>query len=163
MLLYLLFAQDLHTYFFLEQGKPARVDESLPKEMKEITLKVDGLDQVILQKEELYTLWGWAFLESDTALPPHMYKREIVLTSGSKTYFFSTNSVERLGVQDAFEELNLDLTQSGFSTLISKDVLPLGEYRVGMIFIDPSTGSAYYSDKPRVVLLREPNGLSLSE
>jgi hypothetical protein len=162
MFLYLLAAPRLYTQFFLKQGKPLRVEESIPPEEERIELSVDDLDETIVEKEEVYRLWGWAFSTADPKKSPDQYEREIVLTSDNKMYIFPTDTVERQGVQDTFQDLSMDLLSSGYSTLIAKDVLPIGEYRVGIIFRDPSTRQEYYYDKPKVILKRSPNGLSLS-
>lgn len=162
MFFYLLVARSLYTQFFLENGKPVRVETSPPREEPQIRLTVDSLDQTIIEKEEVYRLWGWAFSPTDPTMSPDQYEREIILASNEKVYVFPTDTVARQGVQDTFKDLNMDLLNSGYSTLIAKDVLPVGEYRVGIIFRDPSTGQEYYTDKPKVILKRSPNGLSLS-
>jgi hypothetical protein len=162
MFLYLLVARGLRTQFYLDQGKPVRVETSHPREEQQVEFVVDSLDQTIVAKEAVYRLMGWAFSTTDPTKSPDQYEREIILISDEKVYIFPTDTVERQGVQDTFQELNMDLLSSGYSTLIAKDVLPIGEYRVGILFRDPSTGQEYYTDKPRVILDRTPNSLELT-
>lgn len=162
MSIYLVLAPTLHTYFFIKQGKPTGVNESLPTETEQIRFKVDGLDLIIQEGQEVYRLWGWAFSTLDVNMSPEMYEREIlVVSSSNQVYAFSTNTVIRPGVQEAFKDLNMKLRKSGFAALISRDVLPPGEYRLGIVFRDPSTGQTYYTDKPKRILVRTPNSLSL--
>lgn len=162
MFAYIISAPRLHTYFFLKQGKPITISESIPTETDQIRLNVDALDLIVQDRQEVYLLWGWAFSTLDPSLSPDMYEREILLISSSqKVYAFSINTVSRTGVQEVFKDLNMNLTESGFSTLISKDVLPVGEYRIGIVFRNPSTGLSYYTDNPKRILLRTPNSLSL--
>ena len=162
MFVYIISAPRLHTNFFLKQGKPIAVSRSIPAETDQIKLNVDALDLIVQDRQEVYLLWGWAFSTLDPSLSPDMYEREILLISPSqKVYAFSIDTVSRPGVQEFFKDLNMNLTESGFSTLISKDVLPVGEYRIGIVLRDPSTGLSYYTDKPKRILLRTPNSLSL--
>lgn len=162
MFAYIISAPRLHTNFFLSQGKPVAIRESIPTETEQIRLNVDALDLIVQDRQEVYQLYGWAFSTLDPGLSPDRYEREILLISSSqKVYVFSIVTVSRPGVQEFFKDLNMNLTESGFSTLIAKDVLPIGEYRIGIVFRDPSTGQSYYTDKPKRVLLRTPNSLSL--
>ena len=162
MFVYIISAPRLHTNFFLKQGKPLAIRESVPAEAEQIKLNIDALDLIVQDRQEVYRLYGWAFSTLDPSLSPEMYEREILLISSlQRIYAFSIDTVSRPGVQEFFKDLNMNLTESGFSTLISKDVLPVGEYRIGIVFRDPSTGLSYYTDKPKRILLRTPNSLSL--
>ena len=89
-----------------------------------------------------------------------MYERLIVLTSDSKTYFFPTQTVLRPSIQKAHQDLGMDLASAGFEAKISKEVLQQGKYRIGIIFKNPSTNSAYFFDKPARYIVRFANGLS---
>jgi hypothetical protein len=160
MFVYLAVAPDLYVHFFLKNGKPLQIDENLPTDSDQIKLKIDGLDQINYEEYEIYRMYGWAFSLMDENVSPDMYDRTIVLTSSTKTYFFPIQTVQRSGVQDAYKHLNMDLVGSGFSVLISKDVIQPGKYRIGIIFKNPSTGLAYYSDKPAKYIIRSPNRLS---
>jgi hypothetical protein len=163
MFAYITFSVNLHTHFFLKYGKPIRIDKSLPQETMQIKFTVDDLDPIILEGQEMYQLWGWAFSTADANMAPDAYEREIILVSNSEIYIFPIHNVKRQGVQDVYKDLNMNLIFSGFSTYISKDVLPFGEYRVGIVFRDPSTGSTYYTDKPKIIIHRTPNRLSLTK
>lgn len=152
MLTYLAFAPVLYTRFILLNGKPVQVNGELPAEIEQNKYSIDGLDPIVYEGQDLYKLWGWAFLSADPSKTPDMYVREIVLISGSRHYYFPTTSVPRQGVQDTFNNLNMNLINSGFSTLIAKDVIWPGEYSVGIVFRYQPCDCAYYVATNRVVI-----------
>ncbi len=132
MLGYLTFAPGLYVSFVLKNGKPIQFQESLPAATELISFWVDHADPVVSQGQVLYNLRGWAFLreESDQS----QYERFIVLRSDAKDYYFPAQTNERLDVQKAFPNLNIDVRNSGFSTFIAKDVVRPGSYHIGIIF-----------------------------
>ena len=134
MLIYQVFAPGLYTRFVLLNGKPIQVNGELPAETDQNKYSIDGLDPIVYEGQDLYKLWGWAFLNVDPSKTPDMYEQEIVLTSRSRYYFFPAKSVPRPGVQEAFKNLNMNLINSGFSTLIAMDVIRPGKYSVGIVF-----------------------------
>jgi hypothetical protein len=161
--MYYAVAPDLYVHFFLKNGKPLQIDGNIPTETNQIKFRVDGLEPIEYEGQDIYKLYGWAFLTVNMNVHLSKYEREIVLISDSKRYFFQTQSVKRPGVQKAYEHLNMDLLDSGFLTLISKDVIAPGEYRVGIIFKNPMNGSEHYADNPKRIVLRTPNSLILGK
>jgi len=160
MLIYQVFAPVLYARFVLLNGKPIQVNGELPAETDQNKYSIDGLDPIVYEGQDLYKLWGWAFLSADPSKTPEMYVREILLTSGSRHYYFPTTSVQRQGVQDTFKDLNMDLINSGFSTLIAKDVIWPGKYSVGIVFRYQPCDCAYYVATNNVVI-RTANQLQL--
>lgn len=72
---------------------------------------------------------GWAFIEGHDSVNSEIY---IVLKSAGRTYVFTTETVIREGVTQAFKELNLDLDYSGFTAPIPLRKIASGEYTVGI-------------------------------
>jgi hypothetical protein len=161
ILVYFAVAPDLYVLFFLKNGKPLQIDGNLPTETDQIKFRIDNLEEVKYEGQNIYRLYGWAFSTMYKEVPPDMYEREIVLTSNSNTYFFPIENLKRPGVQDVYKYLQMDLVDSGFLTLISKDVILPGEYRVGIVFKNLLNNSAYYADKPKRTVIRTPNNLFL--
>jgi hypothetical protein len=160
MFIYLGLAPSLYVKFVLKKGKPLPVDGTLPETSEQIKLSIDGLEPYMYEGQKIYLLSGWAFSVLDANISPDMYERLIVLVSHSKIYYFPVQTVGRPGVQKVYKDLNMDLTNSGFRAYISKDVIQPGKYRIGIVFKNPSTGLAYYNDKPARYIIRSTNGFS---
>lgn len=154
MLTYVAFAPALYARFFLLYGKPTQEDyKELPAQTDQRKYSIDGLDPIIYKGQDLYKLWGWAFLTVDPSKPPEMYVRKIVLTSGSRHYYFPTTSAQRPDVQKMFKDhINMNLIKSGFLTLIAKDFIWPGEYSIGIIFRDKLCGCDYYLTTSKVIV-----------
>jgi hypothetical protein len=160
--MYYAVAPDLYVHFILKNGRPLSIDENIPTETDQIKLSVDDLQPIEYQGQDIYRLYGWAFSTMERNISPDMYKRTIVLISDTKSYFFPVQTIQRPGVQKFYKDLQMDLLNSGFSSLISADAIKPGEYRVGVIFKNPISGAEYYSDKPKVTILRTPNNFSIN-
>jgi hypothetical protein len=156
MVIYLIAAPFGYTRFYLVEGKPTPLTQTLPSTTDEIKFYIDVHAPIKYRGQELFQLVGWAFLLGDTGKIP--YDRYIVLKSDSNTYFYAVNSIRRLDVERAYKDLNQYLSYSGYTTLISKDLLPKGNYHIGILFKDPSGPSTYYYDSMKL-LERTPNNL----
>jgi hypothetical protein len=161
MALYFLFAPDLFLRVFVQAGKPLQTDAVIPVESDRITFVVEELGSYIQGGESLYNLYGWAFIIPKPGQQAESYIREIILASDKKVYSFPVKSEYRNpGTQSFFTDLAVDLNTLGFNTLIAEDAIRPGKYRVGIIFKNSSTGSAYYWDKPAHYLIKTPNRLT---
>lgn len=158
MFTYLFVAPELHLRFVLEYGKPVQQNLELPAPSDQILFAIDRLDPISIEGQDLFYLWGWAFFgeNADQAL----YDRLIVLNSDKRTYFFTIKSFERPDVQKAFEYLNMDLLNSGFSTFIAKEGITPDTYHIGILFIDKQTNTLHYIVTNKV-LIRTANHLEL--
>ncbi len=161
MVLYLIVAPGIYDHFFVVEGKPIEVNVRLPAMVGESRSGVDAL--VIYNKQGgVYQLWGWAFPMVNKSIPAGDYERQIVLATPTRNYVFAAETVERADVQEYFNDLGMDLTNSGFSALISKNAIELGEYRLGIVFRNLQDNTAYYIDTKRS-LIRTPNQLKFSD
>jgi hypothetical protein len=110
-------------------------------------------------KSNEYSLHGWGFLTHFQELTPTEYERTLLLISDAKIFSLSTSEVIRTDVQKAFQDLDLDLTYSGFNTSFSLYALPPGKYLIAMVFsLTDGTEFLFYSD---FVLNRTVNSLKL--
>ena len=161
MLVYFVFGPDWVTLAFIKTGKPLQTDGMIPVESDRITFVVENLETYIKEGKNLYNLYGWAFILPEKGQAVDSFQREIVLVSDKKIYFFQVVSEYRNPApQSVFAEAAIDLNTLGFNTLIAEDGIKPGKYRVGIIFRNPSTGLAYYWDKPAHYLIKTPNTLA---
>jgi len=122
---------------------------------------IDGLEPYVKGGENLYNLYGWAFIIPGNA-STDLFIREITLVSNERKYFFSVKSKYRNPeLLDKFTDLQVDLDTLGFNILIAEDVIKPGKYRIGIIFRNVLDDSAFYYDKPIRYLIKTPNTLSL--
>jgi hypothetical protein len=158
MLIYVAAAPPFYARYILKDGRPVLFDEKLPQVTEQISYGVDRFDPVVLHGQNLYNLWGWSFMrgEPDQAA----YERLIVLQSDSRTYFFSSANNARPDVQALFADLHLDLINTGFSAYISKDMVELGTYQIGILVKDRANDTIYYVVTNKSII-RTPNKLQL--
>jgi len=161
MALYLILAPNLYSSFFLRNGKPIRVNAELPAMSKKIQLHVDTFKPTIYDGQSLYSMVGWAFSTADRAKNPEDYERQMVLISDKTNYIFSIETSPRADVQRAYKSLGMDLTKSGFTSLISQDLIKTGIYQIGVIFNDPQKGTSFYAVTDKY-LIRTPNQIQIS-
>lgn len=161
MLAYFFLAPDVFARFFVKNGTPVQVNNTLPYESDRIHFRVEGLVPVVKDGEDLLELYGWALMVPEDARQSDVLLRELVLISGTRNYYFSMIAAPRNpDLPDELAGVNVDPQTLGFRALIFEDAIRPGEYRVGMVFRDPKTGSAFYSDKPATYLVKTPNTLT---
>ena len=95
MILYFLFAPDVFTLFFTQNGKPVQTDVSIPAESDRIHFVIEDLAPYVKDGEHLYELIGWSFIVLDEGIYPDLFVREIALVSNEGNYFFSVRSGHR--------------------------------------------------------------------
>lgn len=159
---YLVIAPRLFTSSLIKIGKPIRADGPFPVESKQISYSVEVVKLWPQNGERLYTLIGWAYIlgQGDAK----NFKREVVLTSDRNRYVFPAKTFARQpGPESIFVKLGVDLNTLGFNAAMSEDAIQPGKYRIGIIFRDPATGAAFYSDKPARYLVKTPNTLQLKK
>ena len=160
MIIYLGVGPTLYARFIIKDGKPIEFNQRLPAPTDQIMLSADRLDPFTYNGQELYKLLGWSFYLG--AQDQASYDRFIVLQSETRTYFFSTQSTERADVQKYFADLNLDLLNSGYSALISKDFIRNGNYHIGVLFAQQADNSLLYFASDKIVT-RTANQLILGD
>jgi hypothetical protein len=162
MLAYFIFAPDLYSHVFVKRGKPLQTENSLPSPSKRITFVVDALDAYVEGSEDLYSLYGWGYITSEAGKSVDGFVPEIALVSDNRMYFFAAKTSHRNpGPESAFADKRVNLDTLGYQTFIARDSIKPGKYRIALIFKNPSTGEAYYWDKPAHYLIKTPNTLTL--
>lgn len=93
-----------------------------------------NVDNVVEQGQNIF-INGWSAFNDRDAINQVI---KLVLSGERGNYVFNTEKASRTDVTAAFEnKYNLD--DSGFEVKISKSVLPMGEYKVGILLINPNT------------------------
>lgn len=165
--LWLLFSPYWRYKFFVQEGKPVVVLEQPPEETGGIRHSIGNLvywseGAESHEEGETYSLWGWAFTDVDRGVAQTAFYRFVVLTNQGKAYFYSMEVFDRPDVQEAFKELGFsDLTPSGFYAVISRNSLPVGEYKVGLYLKSLQDTSLNYFVETDKLLVRTPNHLLL--
>jgi hypothetical protein len=112
--------------------------------------------------QSLESLYGWGYIASEPGKSVEGYVPEIALVSDDNIYFFEVKTGYRNpGPQSMFGDAGVNLETLGFNALIAEDWIKPGKYRIAMVFRNPSSGEAYYWDKPARYLIKTPNTLKL--
>jgi len=160
MLLYLVIAPLIEVRFFIDQGKPVQLTGAIPDPTEQINHAVDECKEVVFQGEKIYRVNGWSFLTTAADLAD--YEIYLVLNSPRKNYFYLTNPVRRRDIPRAFPDAKLDLTNSGYVLFMARDALPVGEYRISLLYQHKGTGERIYQKTQRMIV-RTPNQLLLMD
>ena len=130
----------------LHASSLAIVSEPLPPVTQDARMFVDRISILNVRDEE-YQMDGWGFLILDAKLAPTDYKRTILLISDTNIFAIPASDVNRKDVQTAFENLGLDLNESGFACKFPKNALPKGDYIISMLFTPPDGTQTRYDSK----------------
>lgn len=162
MIVYFLFAPDVLTLFFTQNGKPLQTDAGIPAESDRINFVIEELAPYVKDGENLYELIGWSFILPEEGISPDLFTREIALVSNERNYFFSVRSGHRKpDISSQFNDIDINFDTIGLSALFAEDAIKPGKYRIGVVFRSTSDGSAFYWDKPVYYLVKTPNTLRL--
>ena len=163
MLVYFVAAPGMFTRAFTKNGKPQPAGD-IPPESEQIVYVVDGFEPYTMDGERLYNLFGWAFITPTEGKSTDLFARELILISEEEKLSFPlASSFRHPRLPDKFTDLQLDWDRLGYSTLIADDTIKPGKYRIALVFRNPSTGDAYYWDKPVYYLVKTPNTIRLEK
>jgi hypothetical protein len=142
MILYLFIAPPIKDKLTIVEGKPVAMSGVSLESAGIIRDSIDKFNEVKIGKQMLYRVIGWSFIENDVKQTD--YDVYLVLNSENHTYFFPTVRGNRDDVEKAFPEIKADLSKSGFTALIAKDTMKNGEYRVGFLYKNKTSGETIY-------------------
>lgn len=125
--------------------------KGIPVEMEPITIdptelfrySVDHLNPMAIDGKDLYYLLGWSFLT--TTLEQTNYEIYLVLKSDEAEYYYLPESLEGPDLGEAFPEVHLDSSNSGFKAFIAKKKLKVGRYAFEIIYKNIPDGTTYYT------------------
>ena len=73
-----------------------------------------------------YILTGWSFPQIENETLGSGYTTEVILFREDGNYVFKANSATRVDIQDLYSNLGMDLSESGFSSVITTKALDQG-------------------------------------
>lgn len=117
---------------------------SLPPESQNLILSIDVCERVVNEEREFLEVTGWAFIEEQSAEDSSIY---VVLKSETATYVFDTIQQSRPDVTAYFEELGLNLENSGFVARIPVTDVEKGIYQLGIYIEKADIEALHYTDR----------------
>ena len=139
------------------RSNPIQFKQRLPSPSNQLLLSVDGINPTNTNGQLLDHIWGWAFLSNFSS--QDTFERWMVLEpdpstsrTEDKPIFFPALPLERPDVQKAFEYLEIDLIDSGFSLYISKEDVQPGAYRIGILLKNTNNGDLYYAVTDKLLI-----------
>ena len=160
MILFLFIAPPVKDKLTIVEGKPVDLGIVSLESAGIIRFNIDKTSEVKSGRQMLYRVNGWSFIEED--VKQTNFDVFLVLSSAEDTYFFATIRGERDDVEKAFPEFTSDLSKSGFTALIAKELMKNGEYRIGFLHKDTASGEAIYQTSEKY-LVKTLNKINLSE
>lgn len=148
MIIYFVYAPDVYQVAFDKIGKPLQTNGIIPIESDQISFVVKDLTPSSQDGRGLFNLSGWAYMIPEEGETGDSYVREVILVSEEKTYFFSVRSQYSDPGPQSVADADVNLNTLGFSSLIAEYAIEPGKYRIGIVFKNISTGTAFYWDKP---------------
>lgn len=142
MILYLFIAPPIKDRLTIVEGKPVDMGEVSLESQDIIRYTIDKFNEVKSGRQMLYRAIGWSFIEEEVKQTD--YDVFFVLSSDQATYFFPTIRGDREDVEKAFPEIVSDLSKSGFTALIARETMKNGEYRVGFLYKNKTSGKTIY-------------------
>ncbi len=128
------------TNLIVEGTRPDLRKVELPDGTNNISF---SFDRLAISKKAV-EITGWAYINGKSSEDNCIY---IILRSDEKTYIFETVPQRREDVTAHFSAMNLNLDDSGFSTVFSRNKMEKGDYRIG-IYIEKEGEKAFqYTDK----------------
>jgi len=86
----------------------------------------------------------------------------LVFSNDKNFYFFETTPKKRSDIEEAYPEVEIDLTNSGFDAFIAKETIANGRYEIGMLYRNKTSGEFAYSRMDRT-LVKTINDIQMEE
>src|SRR5574340_655478 len=153
-ILYFIGAPAIYSNYFIEFGKPTKINSELPVSSDDIHFNIDRNESIIVDTDKYQQIIGWAFLPAET--DQEKYEKYLVLNSESRTYYFACETMNRPDLQTTFKTKGINVLSSGFRVLISNDNLYSGTYNIGFLLINTASENGYYSVSNQY-FVRSPN------
>ena len=155
MILYLFIAPVIKDRMTIVIGKPVAVEGALLEETDNIRAMVDRISEAKVDGQWVYRVQGWSYIMNDK--DQANYEVFLVFTDENNRYFFATTPYKRSDVEDAFPEIEIDLTNSGFNSFIAKPMMVSGIYEIGLLYRNKTSGefTYYRTDKMLVKTIND--------
>ena len=142
----------------ITEGKPVSFNHAILEPDEIILYSIDRLDPYNKNGQQIKSLWGWSFIGD--ASRQEEFDIYLRLQSDRKEYTYKTDILPRPALNDAFPEVENDLTIAGFITYLAKEFISPGNYNIFLIYQNKDTGQAFFQQTNKVII-RTPNNISL--
>ena len=150
MILYLFIAPVIKDRMTIVIGKPVAVEGALLEETDNIRAMVDRISEAKVEGQWVYRVQGWSYIMDD--MDQSNYEVFLAFSSEDNRYFFATTPYKRTDVEAAFPEVEIDLTNSGFNAFIAKPMMTSGNYEIGLLYRNKTSGEfTYYRTDKKLV------------
>jgi len=160
MILYLFIAPVIKDRKTIVIGKPVEVEGAQVVQSDRIRSAVNRLSEARVDGQLVYRVQGWSFIVDD--MDQTNYDIFLVFSNDKTLYFFETTPKKRSDVEEAYPEVEIDLTNSGFDAFIAKETMANGRYVIGMLYRNKSSGEFTYSHTDRI-LVKTINDIQMEE
>lgn len=120
------------------EGESKKSSTSVPPQNKDIITSIESIDVVKIKWKDLIRIQGWA-VKPQQASSKNDYR--IILKSKDNQLVYDTFNWERPDIYDLHKVKN-----SGFTSLIAKDAIRDGRYRIGIVNTNPDSQYLAYTD-----------------
>lgn len=137
-LVYFYFSNYIYGTFFRVDGESVSSSIKVPPEMSGIIHNIESVDVVKLKWKQLVRVQGWA-VDPQQANPQNTFY--VILKSHSTQLVYETFNDIRPDIYKIHK-----IKKSGFRSLIAKDAIPDGRYRIGVINTNPQKQYLAYTN-----------------
>jgi hypothetical protein len=103
-----------------------------------------GIDVIKTDGQISVEVQGWAFVDGRDSAGSEIY---LVLKSTEATYVFDSVPQIREDITRGYKELNLELDNTGYKTIIPLEKISNGEYTIGILVKNGENIALHYTDK----------------
>lgn len=160
MILYLFIAPVIKDRMTIVIGKPVEVEGAQVVDSDRIRSAVNRLSEARVDGQWVYRVQGWSFITDD--MDQTNYDIFLVFSNDKNFYFFETTPKKRSDIEEAYPEVEIDLTNSGFDAFIAKETIANGRYEIGMLYRNKTSGEFAYSRMDRT-LVKTINDIQMEE
>ncbi|HOW91707.1 MAG TPA: hypothetical protein PK883_05255 [Anaerolineaceae bacterium] len=160
MILYLFIAPVIKDRVTIVIGKPVEVEGAQVVDSDRIRSAVNRLSEARVDGQWVYRVQGWSFITDD--MDQTNYDIFLVFSNDKNFYFFETTPKKRSDIEEAYPEVEIDLTNSGFDAFIAKETIANGRYEIGMLYRNKTSGEFAYSRMDRT-LVKTINDIQMEE
>jgi len=160
MILYLFIAPVIKDKVTIVTGKPVNVAGVTLESSDNIVGMVDRMTEAKVDGQWVYRFQGWSYIKTD--MEQANYDVYLVFANEGNQYIYATTPYSRADVEAAFPEVESDLSNSGFDTVVAKELMANGTYDVGLLYKHKTSGAATFQLMDKV-LIKTINDIKLED
>lgn len=141
LLIYLISANYIFCCLLKVDGEAQICSINIPEETGNIIYAIDIVEKHQFDWKEVITIRGWSFIEGEDACNSSTY---IVIKTETERYIFDTRMETKPGITQHFEDMQLNLDESGFYSNIPLERIPDGKHQIGIMISRNDADSTSY-------------------